>query len=113
MADPKNGKGFSGFDDLVSDISKDLEEANAAADSQSAANQPPNQSPSQETSTSQTSAPAEQTYKTTSTSGPFLDSIFSTRIFKWAAGIFIVLIAISFLNQETEKKKDNSYVPRP
>jgi hypothetical protein len=113
MADPKNGKGFSGFDDLVSDISKDLEEANAAADSQPTESQSHSQSPSQETSTAQTSAPAEQTYTTSPTSGPFLDSIFSTRIFKWAAGIFIVLIAISFLNQETEKKKDNSYVPRP
>ena len=33
MADQKNGKGFSGFDDLVSDVSKDLEQAIKDAES--------------------------------------------------------------------------------
>jgi hypothetical protein len=47
MADQKNGKGFSGFDDLVSDISQDIEQVSTASATQSTANQPVNQSPSQ------------------------------------------------------------------
>ena len=116
MADQKNGKGFSGFDDLVSDISKDLEDAKATTDSYPTENQPHNQSSSHNTSDTQTSATAQETYKATSPSEPLLDAMFGPRFYKWTVGYFIVVVALSFLgllNHETEKKNDNSYVTRP
>jgi hypothetical protein len=115
MADPKNGKGFTGFDDLVSDISKDLEEANAAADSQPTESQSHSQSPSQITSSSQASSPSQQAPGPTLTpsSVELPSSSGKGSGIKWVIGIIIILIAIAFWNAGTEKQKESSYVPRP
>jgi hypothetical protein len=113
MTDSKNGKGFSGFDDLVSDISKDLEEAKAATDSHPTEKQPHSQSSSQKISDAQTSTATQQTYRMISTLDSLLDLFSGTSIVKWAAGIFIALVVIFSLYHGTEKKKDTSYVTRP
>jgi len=109
MVDQKNGKGFSGFDDLVSDISKDLEQPNVVADNQSL-----NQSPSQGTSSSQISSPSQQAPRPTSMPSsvrlPSGSGWGSGK--KWVIGIIITLISIAFWNSGTEKKKERSYVPK-
>ena len=118
MADQKNGKGFSGFDDLVSDISKDLEQASEnSATSQSNPNQNLEQSSSQERCFPESSSPEKRSNETTTTADPCTDPIVSASQYglthRWLTGAFIVGIFVIFISANSSKRDATSSSPAP
>jgi hypothetical protein len=112
MDEKNNNKGFAGFDDLASDVSKDLEQANQApAPSKSSVAQsnrvdtPQQRIPA--TNTATTTAP-----ETTDKSSPVYHSSAGSSggntAGKWFIGIIVAIVFISWINS-SGKQSGNTY----